>query len=222
MSGVYVPGKEHELFEPSRTMGPDQGFRRFRTIGPELGLRVSYLPLRFLGVELEGAAMPTRTDNDVNATIFAFRGGVLAQLPFWSVTPFVVVGGGMLGVASQRAAVGNDIDPSAYFGGGLKINFNRRIQLRLDVRDVMSNKRGVDNTFGNHNLEVLVSFVLTFGRPKPAGAPPRDTDSNGISICVDECKDVPRRGRVARLPDRTRGGATSTACSPLLWPMMPN
>ena len=192
MGGVYVPGKNHELFKPALDL-PDQGFRRFSTIGPEIGLRVSYLPLRFLGLELEGAAMPTQTANDVDATIFAFRGGVLAQLPYWSVTPFVVVGGGMLGVSSERNAVGRDIDPMAYFGGGLKFHISRQIQLRFDFRDVMSHKREVDATFKNHNFEGLASFVLTFGRPKPAEAPPppADTDGDGIVDPDDECKTVP-------------------------------
>jgi outer membrane protein OmpA-like peptidoglycan-associated protein len=191
MGGVYLPGENHELFEPTFS-AVDQGFRRYRTIGPEVGVRFSYLPLRVLGIELEGAAMPTQTRNDVDATIFAFRGGLLAQLPFWSVTPFVVAGGGMLGVASQRNAVGNDIDPMAYFGGGLKLYISRHFQLRFDFRDVMSHKRGVDETFKNHNFEGLVSFVLTFNRPKPKIVPPPpDTDGDGILDPDDECKTVP-------------------------------
>jgi outer membrane protein OmpA-like peptidoglycan-associated protein len=192
MGGVYMPGRNHELFEPSFAL-PEQGFLGYRTIGPEIGLRVGYLPLRFLGIELEGAAMPTRTDSGVDATLFSFRGGLLAQLPFWSVTPFIVAGGGMLGVASERSAVGNDIDPAAYFGGGLKINVSRQVQLRFDARDVMSHKRGVDETFENHNFEGLVSFVLTFNRPKPPEAPPppEDTDGDGIVDPQDECVKVP-------------------------------
>jgi OOP family OmpA-OmpF porin len=192
MGGVYVPGENHELFEPTFDLA-DQGFRRYATLGPEIGLRVGYLPLRWLAIELEGAAMPTKTDTDVDATIFTFRGGLLAQLPYWSVTPFVVAGGGLLGVASERSAVGNDIDPAAYFGGGVKLHISRQIQLRFDLRDVMSHKRGVDIAFRNHNFEGLVSFVLTFNRPKPAAPPPPppDTDGDGILDPDDECKDVP-------------------------------
>jgi outer membrane protein OmpA-like peptidoglycan-associated protein len=191
MGGVYVPGKNHELFEPTLSL-VDQGFRRYATLAPEIGVRVGYLPLRWLAVEVEGAVMPTQTANGVSATIFTARGGLLAQLPYWSVTPFVVAGGGLLGVSSDRTAVGNDIDPSAYFGGGLKIHVSRRIQLRLDVRDVMSHKRGVDETFQNHNLEGLLSFVLTLHRPKyEPPPPPADTDGDGILDPDDECKDVP-------------------------------
>jgi outer membrane protein OmpA-like peptidoglycan-associated protein len=191
MGGVYMPGQNHELFQADLAL-PEQGFRRFATIGPEIGVRVGYLPLRWLAIEVEGAAMPTRTDNDVDATIFAARGGLLAQLPYWSVTPFIVAGGGMLGVSSQRTAVGNDIDPSAYFGGGVKLHLSRQIQLRFDVRDVMSHKRGVDATFQNHNLEGLVSFVLTLNRPKPPEAPPppADRDGDGIADPDDRCPTV--------------------------------
>ncbi|MCX4246803.1 OmpA family protein [Paraliomyxa miuraensis] len=191
MGGVYLPGKNHELFEPTFDL-PDQGFRNYKTIGPEIGARISYMPLRFFGVELEGAAMPTQTDNDVDATIFGFRGQLIAQLPRWSITPFVLVGGGLLGVQSERNAVGADIDPSAHFGGGVKIFFNRQFALRLDARDVMSHKRGVDETFKNHNFEGLVSFVLTFNRPKPYVPPPiPDTDGDGILDPDDQCVNEP-------------------------------
>ena len=191
MGGVYMPGRNHELFEPTTTL-VDQGFRRYRTLGPEVGVRVSYLPLRVLGIELEGAAMPTQTANQVDATIFSLRGGLLAQLPYWSVTPFIVAGGGMLGVRSLRSAVGNDIDPMAYFGGGLKLYISRQVSLRFDFRDVMSHKRGVDETFKNHNFEGLVSFVLTFNRPKPKVlVPPPDTDGDTILDPDDQCINEP-------------------------------
>lgn len=158
--GVYVPGRNHELYEASLDL-PNQGFRTYKP-GPELGVRVSYLPLRFLGIELEGEAMPTRASNDANATIWMVRSGLLAQLPHWTVAPFAVVGGGALGVVSERSAVGNDVDFGMYFGGGLKAHFSRRIQVRWDIRDVVSYKRGEFKSFGNHNFESLLALVLMF------------------------------------------------------------
>jgi hypothetical protein len=158
--GVYVPGKNHELYEATFDL-PDQGFRTYKP-GPELGVRASYLPLRFLAIELEGMAIPTRTSNDAEATIWTVRSGLLAQLPHWTVAPFAIVGGGALGVVSERSAVGNDVDFGMYFGGGLKTHFGRRIQVRWDIRDVVSYKRGEANSFGNHNFESLLALVVMF------------------------------------------------------------
>jgi OOP family OmpA-OmpF porin len=208
MGGVYMPGKRLELFEATFDL-PDQGFRRYSTLGPELGGRISYLPLRMLAVEVEGAVMPTHTDNGLDATIWSARGGLLGQLPYWSTTPFLVVGAGLLGVVSERAAVGRDIDPTLYFGGGLKIYLSRQIQLRLDARDVVSHKRSVSDTFQNHNLEALLSFTLTFNRPKPVVVPPPpDTDRDGILDSEDKCVDVPGVAKYqgCPIPDTDKDG----------------
>ncbi|MCA9706286.1 MAG: OmpA family protein [Myxococcales bacterium] len=187
MGGVYLPGANHELFEPDISR-PEQGFVGLATVAPEIGLRLSYLPLRILGIEAEGAVMPTRTDTDASATLWTVRAGLLGQIPKWSVTPFGVVGFGILAVSSARESLGNDIDPSLYFGGGVKLNLSRRTQLRLDLRDVVSHKRGVAETFENHNFEALLSFALVLNRPKPAPPPPPpDSDGDGFIDTEDAC-----------------------------------
>ena len=193
--GVYLPGANHELFEADLDL-PDQGFHGLATVAPEIGARVSYLPLRFLGIEVEGAVMPTHTDTDVSATLWTVRGGLIGQIPKWSITPFVVLGAGALAVSSDRAALGNDVDPSLYFGGGAKLYLSRRTQLRIDLRDVVSHKQSVDATFQNHNFEALLSFALVLGRPKPAPPPPPpDTDGDGFpdpdDACVEEAGVAP-------------------------------
>jgi OOP family OmpA-OmpF porin len=189
--GIFMPTKRIELFEPDPNL-PDQGQKSFKTVAPDIGLRFGYYPLRFFGAELEGAVMPTKLrDSDDRATIWAFRGHLVGQLGLWSVTPFVLLGTGALGVASPRGAVGNDVDIAIHFGGGVKIWVHRLVQLRLDLRDNVTAKRGVEEGLG-HSGEILlgVSFTPRLGKEKePAG--PRDRDGDGFLDDEDKCPKDP-------------------------------
>ena len=192
--GVFLPSRHHELFEADPDL-PDQGWRGLRTAAPDFGIRGGYYPLRFLGLELETGVMPTRTDNDQRATVWTFRGHIVGQLGLWSVTPFVLAGIGALGIASDRDAVGNDVDMSLHFGAGVKFYLNRWAQLRLDVRDVVSARRGVADGVAQ-SFEVLLGFSVTFGRkstPRPATQEdaPRDSDGDGFLDDEDKCPNTP-------------------------------
>ena len=200
-TGVYMPGERHELFQADEAL-PDQGFQSFDSAAAEIGGRVGYYPLRFLGLEAEGGAMPTHAGTE-RATIWQVRGSLVAQLPRYSVVPFAGLGVGALGVSSARTAVGDDVDPSLHFGGGLKIYIQRYTALRLDLRDVVSHRRGLDNGFENHNFEALLGFSITLGRghesklpepepePEPAAPPaPADTDGDGVLDPDDKCVTV--------------------------------
>jgi OOP family OmpA-OmpF porin len=120
--------------------------------------------------------------------LYTVRGHLVAQLGLGSITPFVLVGAGGLGVASPREVLGNDIDPALHFGGGLKFYLNRWVMLRLDVRDIVSYKQGVDEVFESHNLEALLGLGFTFGRKKDKDAP-RDRDGDGYWDTRDACPD---------------------------------
>ncbi|MCX4246536.1 OmpA family protein [Paraliomyxa miuraensis] len=187
--GVLFPARRLELFEPDQTL-PDQGFKEFKRVAPSIGLRLGYYPLRVFGVEGEAGVMPTRTNaDDMRATLWGMRLQFVGQVPLWSVTPFVLVGGGMLNVASDRAAVGSDVDASIHFGGGVKVFINRYTMLRLDVRDHVTAGQGVDDGV-IHSPEVLLGFSLTLGRKKLAPKP-GDRDGDGILDPDDQCIDVP-------------------------------
>jgi len=166
--GILVPSRSLELFEAERGL-PDQGFKQFERVAPDFGLRLGYYPIRFFGLEVEGGPMLAETTAGQRATMWTARGHFVAQLGLASITPFVLIGAGALGVASDRAAVGNDVDASIHFGGGLKFFVSRYVALRLDVRDIITAQRGVRDGVTN-NLEVLAGLSLTFGRkdkPKP-------------------------------------------------------
>jgi OOP family OmpA-OmpF porin len=192
--GVLMPSANHELFRPDFAL-PEQGFKPLAKVAPDVGLRVGYYPSRFVGIEAEGGVMPThlRDSNDA-ALLYTARGQLVVQLGLWSITPFVLVGGGGLGVASPREVLGNDVDPLLHWGGGLKFYLNRWVMLRLDVRDLVSHKRGVDEVFNAHNLEVLLGLSFTVGRkkekPKPKPEPTvilLDLDGDGFVDERDNC-----------------------------------
>jgi OmpA-OmpF porin, OOP family len=175
-TGLLVTSRRIELFEASFDL-PDQGYRPFARVAPVVGARASFMALRWGGAELEVAAMPTRTETrdasgGGNALLWTARGAVVGQLPLWSVTPFVLIGGGLIGVSSDRSVVGNDVDAAMYVGGGAKVHVNRFIHVRLDVRDVVTARRGYEAGLSN-NAEILLGVGVTLGRRRDEIAVPR-------------------------------------------------
>ncbi len=196
--GVWFPNKHIELFGPTGA-GSGPGNQRLRVAAPEIGARVGYYPIRFFGIEVEGGVMPTKTrDTDARATAWALRGHVIGQLGLWSITPFILAGTGLVGMNSGGApnGVGKDQDVAIHFGGGVKFFINRWIMLRLDIRDVVSNRSGVGEGLAS-SPEVLLGLSITL-RPKKK-AKPRNDDRDGDRVLDkdDFCVDVfgvPPRG----------------------------
>jgi OOP family OmpA-OmpF porin len=160
--GLLVTSRRIELFEADFSL-PDQGYRPFARVASSLGLRAGFFPMRFIGAEIEAGAMPSRTEDGQSALLYTARGAVVAQLALWSVTPFVLVGGGLVGVTSDRTAVGNDVDAAMHVGGGVKVYLGRFTHVRLDVRDVVTARRGYEAGLSN-NPEILLGFGMTIGR----------------------------------------------------------
>lgn len=159
---------------------PAQPFADFEKPTPEVGLRIAYLPLSFVGVEGEFMGAAGELENGEGAIVWAGRGHLLFQIPTRSVSPFVLIGGGRMGIQSDAA--GNDSDPELHFGGGLKVNLDRRVALRLDVRDNITKQRPEADTA--HHVEALLGLSLVFGRPAPL---PEDHDSDGVVDLQDTC-----------------------------------
>jgi OOP family OmpA-OmpF porin len=194
--GIVVPARDLELFQP-RTGRPRQGFLPLATVAPDVGVRVGFYPLRFLGVEAEGATMPTATlEHGFPVSLWALRGHVVGQLPFSTIAPFVVVGTGALGMTSHPLVLGRDVDQAFHLGIGTKVFLDRRFALRLDLRDEISPRRGVSGGATN-SIEVLLGLSLTLGRqrdrdpePEPEPEPParpRDGDRDGFLDGEDAC-----------------------------------
>ncbi|MCX4246123.1 OmpA family protein [Paraliomyxa miuraensis] len=201
--GVWFPSRHLELYASLANM-PGVGLQLLKVVAPEVGGRAGYYPSRFLGVELEGGVMPTRTlDTDGRATAWTVRGHLVAQLGLWSITPFLLVGTGVLGMSSEAVpmGLGADQDVAIHFGGGAKFYINRWIQLRLDIRDVVSNRVGVGDGLTS-SPEILLGLSLTLGRKKEREAEKArpgagDKDGDGVLDRDDYCVDVfgvPPRG----------------------------
>ena len=184
--GVLLPTPNHEWFNPSLDL-PDQGFRELNRVAPDIGIRAGFYPLEFFGVEAEGGVMPTAAGDAGSALLYTVRGHLVGQLGLWSITPFVLVGAGAIGVSSERAVLGNDVDPALHWGGGVKFFINRYVMLRLDIRDVVSYKRGVDAVFTAHSPEILLGLSVTLGRKKNEPTAPVDSDGDGIYDNDDKC-----------------------------------
>ncbi len=163
-------------------------FANFKQPAPEVGLRLAYLPLSWLGVEVEGmgAAGELRNGSDEGAAIWAARGHLLLQIPTSYVSPFVLGGGGRMGIVSDDAASGQDHDPALHFGAGLKINLHRRVALRIEGRDTITKERPQADTA--HHIEGLLGLSLVFGRPAPR---PADSDGDGVVDLQDQCPQEP-------------------------------
>lgn len=194
--GVWFPSRHLELYAPDPSM-PNSGNQLLKLVAPDVGLRAGYYPLRYIGVEVEGAAMPTRTlGTDGRAVPWNVRGHIVAQLGLWSVTPFLLVGTGILGVSSDAPpnSLGSEQDVEIHFGGGVKVYVNRWIQLRLDVRDVVSNRVGVGDGLTS-SPEILLGLSVTLGRKKERRAERArpgagDRDGDRILDRDDYCPDV--------------------------------
>lgn len=181
--GAMLPSETHNLQDE------DLNHRQYDWAAVELGIRGAYFPLDFLGVELEGAVLPTDTVDGEPAAIWAARGHLIAQLPLYSVVPFVLAGGGALGVNSDTN--GDDTDPSTHFGVGVKVPFDELVSMRLDLRDTLAQKDESKNGKQTNNPELLLGVTFTLDRTDPTPPPPPDADADGIVDTMDQCPGQP-------------------------------
>ncbi|MBX7077551.1 MAG: OmpA family protein [Nannocystaceae bacterium] len=190
--GAFIPSEQHDLYDPI-TRPPEPFWR----VGPDVGVRAAFFPLRALGAEVEFNAMPTRLRNLTNdfAFVYGFQAHAVIQLPFYSVVPFFLAGGGLLGVRSHLLVLGKDVDPAFHYGGGVKVNFSPVVGARIDVRNIVSSTEALQNS-GAANVQVLAGLSFTLGRkpppPPPKKPPPEDPDrdKDGILNKLDECPDT--------------------------------
>lgn len=197
-AGVLLPPAAHELYDYMRP------WRSYSKVAGDLGARVGYAALSFLGVEAELALMPgSIADGGGSALLYGARAHALLRLPIASVAPFAVIGGGVLGARSE--VLGADVDPALHFGGGLAFALTRFVSLRVDVRGSVSPGR---TTAGARVItpEVLVGVSTTLRRPA------RDSDHDGfydpgeraqpVDACPFDAGVAAHRG----CPDRDRDG----------------
>jgi outer membrane protein OmpA-like peptidoglycan-associated protein len=190
--GVNFFPSEHNLQDLDVVV--DNGHDKLAT-GPELGLRLAFFPLAFIGLEAEGGVILSHTaTSEASANVLVLRGHAIAQLPFGRLVPFILMGGSMFSLSSSDEALGNDADPAFHFGGGLKLAFNRYISARLDVRDSLIQRNvlvlGTKNGDVEHDVEILAGLSFTLGRT-PWARKPSDRDNDGTYDRDDRCPNEP-------------------------------
>ena len=163
--GALLPSAEHELYDYTTP------WQARRPAAAAFALRAGYYPLAFIGAEAEGGLALSRTTDGGRAPILGVRGHLVGQLPFASVAPFALVGGGFL---ATRNALGSDLDPSLHVGGGLKIFATRWLGVRVDARAHVGLAHTVEAARAFHP-EVLASFIVTLLRPYA------DRDGDGLA-----------------------------------------
>lgn len=197
--GIFFLSKQHALIDRL----PHEAYER---PAAEIGARFAFLPLPALGLEAEGAAMPTETESGISGGLWAWRGHLIAQIPGHTITPFAVLGMGGLGGGSRE--MGSDLDPAVHFGIGAKLALDEFIALRLDVRDTLSQKFDADQGTQTHHPEALLGLSFSL-RPTKTRAPaqpvgPVDTDRDGFFDPSDRCPTEP--GPVEGCPVRDTDG----------------
>jgi len=160
-SGVWSPSARHEFYQPNLAVA-GYGHQPLARAGADIGLRVGYYPLSFVGIELEGGVIPTKAADGQRATLYTLRPMVQAQLPY-RISPFMRAGLGLVGISS--AVLGKDVDTSLNLGGGVKFRVNHRVALRLDVVDNITTAFGVGKARTN-NVEALFGLSVRLGKAK--------------------------------------------------------
>jgi outer membrane protein OmpA-like peptidoglycan-associated protein len=167
----------------------------------ELGGRVGFYPLSFLGVEAEFAWADGFVQEDLEDTVDprlvandamfnAYRGQVVGQLPFWSIVPFVTAGVTVLGATSQT--LGHGSSAAFHFGLGAKVPITKEFAIRVDLRENMMGRSNASYGGLSFSEEILVGGTVTFGRkatPLPA-AVAEDADGDTVPDETDACPEV--------------------------------
>lgn len=194
--GVFLPSAGIRLFSPSLP------YQAYNGAAFEIGGRLAFFPLTFLGVEAEFMLAdgnvpadltnvdPALTSN--NAIFTSYRGQIVGQLPFWSIVPFAVVGVNALGATSQ--ALGHDTSAAFHFGVGAKIPVTKDFSVRVDLRENMMGRS--NDAYGGISFseEILVGGTFTFGRKSkaaPVEEPLADRDGDHVADFQDACPDAP-------------------------------
>ena len=185
-TGLLFPSDEHNIFAPREgiTQEPYAGSAL------ELGMRVGYFPLAFLGIEASTFAAPTEVESGRSAMLYGGDVALVGQLPSMSLTPFLLIGGGLLGGISEP--MGNDMDPAIVAGIGLKAPLSNSVSLRLDVRDTLTQKFDAPDGDQTHHPAVLLGVTATLGRGESTQvttAP--DSDRDGLADALDKCPRAP-------------------------------
>lgn len=183
--GAFWRANNHGFFDRSVGTQPSTPTSAF-----DVGFRLDYMPIPYVGVGFEGGGMPIRSASEGNAKagFYTVRGHVAASLPY-RLAPTLVVGGGLLGLRSRNAEILNGGSPAFHWGPGLKFYVNDWVALRLDGRHMVTGG-SVDGNRSHHG-ELLFGAEVTIRLTKWVGdeyrAKRSDRDEDTVADYYDEC-----------------------------------
>jgi len=201
--GALLPYTYHELYNPQLAV-----HKPMQRVGFDVGFRLGYMILPFLGAEFEAGVSPvgtrkTDTLDSQKALFWTLRGHALLQVPLKRVAPFLTVGGGGIGVNSEPEALAQDLDAAFDVGLGLKIFPHPNVTLRFEGRAILTAHADIVKRPGTH-FEVLAG--VAFGLPFDYSAGPKDRDNDTVVDPDDRCPDDAGAPAYAGCPDRDEDG----------------
>ena len=158
-----------------------------------LGGRVGYGLSKYFMLEAEFLAMPTKlAERTSQALVYTGRGHLMFRWPFGSEgrwQPFVLAGGGVLGVRPDPGLPLRTENLAAFHTGlGLRVNINKYVGVRAEGRLLLVPE--IRTATFTEDYEVLFGVYgrLGFEPEKPPEPPkPVDTDGDGFPDKEDRC-----------------------------------
>src|SRR5688572_9204671 len=186
-AGLLFPAKDHN-FENAATEAGAHPHVKFKYPVVDLGLRVGYYPIQYLGLEVDGWLGFGETKLGGGATLGGFSGHVVGQVPLGPVTPFGLFGLGIMGAKTDT--MGNDADPEMHFGFGAKIPIHKNLDVRVELRDYLAQRNQAEEGGLTNHWAGLVGITYVLGLKHELPPTPPDTDEDGFLDPADPCPTV--------------------------------
>jgi hypothetical protein len=127
----------------------------FRSVGLDFALRFGVRALETLAFEIEMGHVALRAEDKSELSAYSFGGQAVLEYPSF-VAPFVLAGGGAMGLPSNADDALGSPTPSLHWGAGIKHRLADEVSTRAEGRHVI----GFD---GRHHAEALLSVAFLFG-----------------------------------------------------------
>ncbi len=178
-TGMLFPSKQHNL--KVAVLPVDE----YSKVAAQLGFRLGYFPLSFLGAEFQSFVGGGKLrDAGYSAVFYGLSGHLVAQLPLASIVPFATIGVGTLGASSE--VMGHDRDTAFIWGMGVKAAVSKRVDLRFDFQDTLTQKRDAKNGKQTHSPAIQLGATFVFERD-PVRTARIDSDYDGLFDEDDKC-----------------------------------
>ncbi|MBK6684280.1 MAG: hypothetical protein IPG45_07390 [Deltaproteobacteria bacterium] len=144
-------------------MAGPQAVTPFRSVGIDFALRFGVRPWAFLAFEAELGHVALRAVDGAELSAYTFGAQAIAEWPAL-FAPFLLLGGGAMGLPKSGADAVGSPTPSLHWGAGVKHLLGKEVATRAEGRHVI----GFD---GRHHGELLLGVSFLFGDSEEDSAP---------------------------------------------------